>query len=325
MRCMGDDIVSSPARVPGPLLDAGVAFAIEDFRRKAAAVVAAKRNPATRRGYTHELTTWLRFCGENSIDPHRAQLAHSVAYRDGLLALPTPRGKIRAGGTIARALRALSSIYRRLRNMGALTFNPFAGEVLDCPDSSPHTPAEFVERADYDRMLAAAQGNHRDATILEVLWWTGLRSAEVASLRAETIHLEGPAPHAIVGRKGGKPGPGFLAPSAVAALTVWLAASGIKEGPVFACATHDATAGTIYEVVRKYARIAGVTARVHPHGFRATMITTLLDETSLQEAQGMAGHASPTTTMRYDRKIRGAAGARALEEAREKPEPEPKT
>jgi hypothetical protein len=62
------------------------------------------------------------------------------------------------------------------------------------------------------------------------------------------------------------------------------------------------TTDAVWRIVRRTAKRAGVTSPIRPHSFRRAAIQSALDHgASLRGAQDFAGHASPTTTARYDR------------------------
>jgi len=95
--------------------------------------------------------------------------------------------------------------------------------------------------------------------------------------------------------------------SVLRALEEYVAKSGRErspEAPLFVATQHNRgeiplSTNTIAQIVR---RRAGTTKRITPHSLRHTAITLALDGgATVRQAQYLASHADPKTTMRYDR------------------------
>lgn len=159
-----------------------------------------------------------------------------------------------------------------------------------------------------------AVAGRRDAALVAVLYAGGLRRAELVGLDLDD--WDRAARSLVVRGKGNKERRVFLAAGAAAALDDWVAARGDWAGPLFCPARKDGaitrrgmTAQAAYNAVKKRVGEAGV-ADLSPHDLRRTMVGDLLDAgADLPTVQRIAGHASPATTSRYDR--RGDRTARA--------------
>lgn len=149
----------------------------------------------------------------------------------------------------------------------------------------------------------------RDVAILALLR-LGLRRAECAALTLQDVTADG----LRVTGKGRVTRTVPLENGAHAALSDWLAVRGAAAGPLFVRirrrgafgfeldASRHLTDQSIYNMVKTRAKQAHVSA-VAVHDFRRTFIGDLLDAgADLATAQRLAGHASPTTTARYDRR-----------------------
>jgi len=154
---------------------------------------------------------------------------------------------------------------------------------------------------------SAPQGA-RDAALIAILRGAGLR-------RAETVNLNLSDFSASIGRlevrcgKGGKDRMVYLPTSAVAVLEDWLSVRGRKPGPLL-CPIRKGkkvelqrlTPQAVLWIVKKRAQEAGVEL-FSPHDFRRTFCSDLLDcGTDIVTVQKLAGHASPVTTSKYDRR-----------------------
>ena len=148
----------------------------------------------------------------------------------------------------------------------------------------------------------------RDAAILSLLYGCGLRRAELVGLQlGDYINEEN---ELIVRGKGNKQR-AVPVGNAAPALADWLAIRGEEAGPLFwglgnRNRRDRLTDQAIYNMLRKRARLAGV-SRLSPHDFRRTFVGDLLDAgADIVTVQKMATHASPATPNRYDRRRKRA-------------------
>lgn len=151
----------------------------------------------------------------------------------------------------------------------------------------------------------------RDKAILTVLYSTGLRVSELTALNRNQIDLA--RREFMVRGKGRKPRIVFLSARAAEALALYLNARDDSFEPMFlnyrhASAKNDITLGEkrrlsrvmVENLVRNYARKAGIIKKVTPHVLRHSFATELLiNGADIRSVQEMLGHASITTTQIY--------------------------
>lgn len=172
----------------------------------------------------------------------------------------------------------------------------------------------------------------RDLALIALLFATGLRRQEITLLDVADYDWE---THALrVRGKGQKERLVYVeAPGAYEALHTWLMLRGEESGPLFvrmrrgghlvraAITTTDSlykegngesslpsaplqrlTEQGIYAIVLERVEASGI-LQLTTHDFRRNFIGELLDNgVDLSTAQKLAGHTSPTTTARYDRR-----------------------
>ncbi|WP_433329865.1 tyrosine-type recombinase/integrase [Spirillospora sp. CA-294931] len=147
----------------------------------------------------------------------------------------------------------------------------------------------------------------RDAALIALLYSTGGRCFEVAAVQVEDYD-PGDRSLLLTG-KGGKQRHVYVQEAAAEFLGRWLAISDCKAGPLLLridrwgrIYDQGISAGAIGKRIKARHRQAGL-PRLTPHDFRRTFIGDLLDlGADLATAQALAGHASPATTARYDRR-----------------------
>lgn len=147
----------------------------------------------------------------------------------------------------------------------------------------------------------------RDAAIIAVLFATGLRRSEIAGALLECYN-PGERSLKIIGKRN-KERLVYVTPSAVTVLDRWLHLLGTRRGPMFrpihktgGIGEGAMTPRAVGYIVDRTRRKAGLPP-LATHDFRRTYTGDLLDAgVDLSTAQKLLGHASPTTTARYDRR-----------------------
>jgi integrase len=156
----------------------------------------------------------------------------------------------------------------------------------------------------------------RDAAFLALAYSCGLRRSEAVAVELADLDLVNGELRVRRG-KGRKPRQLSLPPTALPALQDWIQVRGSEPGPLFCPVLKSGrlqreagqlarlSAGAAWRICRERGLQARIPAPA-PHDLRRTWIGDLLDlGVDLATVQKMAGHASASTTGRYDRRDRG--------------------
>lgn len=239
-----------------------------------------------------------------SLPWHLLRNQHCEAIRAHLLSRPP--------STANRILSALRGTLRAAYRLGLMTMDDYSRATDIENVRGDRLPAGRGLSSGEVRALFAAldpstSNGARDAALLAVLYSAGLRRAELVHLDVE--HWDPTEESLRVVGKGNKERKVFLAAGAVAALNNWLARRGGAPGALF---TRVIKGGTIIHerlteqaimlCLARLAKRANV-AEFSPHDLRRSFISDMLDNgIDLATVQALAGHSSPTTTARYDRR-----------------------
>lgn len=223
--------------------------------------------------------------------------------------------------SLARKLAALHGIGRYLVTNG-LRKDDFT-ELLSGPKLVRRLPGT-LNPEEVERLLAAPSGGDalavRDRAILELFYSSGLRVSELSGLLLQQVDLD--AGFLRVFGKGSKERVVPVGGQASAALATYLTAarshfvkSGRTGSAVFLSERGTAISRkTLWVLVKKYAKRAGIERPVKPHLLRHSFATHLLSGgADLRAIQEMLGHANLATTQIYT-----AVGDRALLEQHKK-------
>ena len=248
--------------------------------------------------YRRDLEALLAYCDETGIkrwgdiDSEHVRAYSATCYRRGLSAR-----------SIQRRLSAMRTFYRYLLRERHVKTNPVVS--VSAPKSGKRLPGNL----DADRMarLLDIRGDgpivNRDRAILELLYSSGLRLAELTDLDCDDVDVLD-ATVRVTG-KGNKDRIVPVGKHALRALATWH-----QSRPQLAVAEENAlfvsNRGTrlsrrsVQARVSHWARRQGIDTNVFPHLFRHSFATHLLESShDLRGVQELLGHANISTTQIY--------------------------
>ncbi len=208
--------------------------------------------------------------------------------------------------TTARLLSSLRRFYRYLVREGRLTEDPSAR--IDAPKLGRSLPKSLTE-AEVESLLAVPKTDTplglRDRTMLEVLYASGLRVSELVGLTLDQVNLRQGVVR-VVG-KGSKERLVPLGEEAVAWLERYLAEArhdlvqGRLNDALFPTRRGAAmTRQAFWQLIKRYAKQAGISKPLSPHTLRHAFATHLLNHgADLRVVQLLLGHSDLSTTQIY--------------------------
>ena len=243
---------------------------------------------------------------------HRLTFAHLSALRSALTVKYAPR-------TTNVTLAAVKGVLLASRRLRLLTAQEYTDAVdgMAAESGGEDLAGRMLTQDELRRLFAVARATRnraqgaRDMALLSVLAGGGLRRFEVAALAVDDYDPETGALRIARG-KGRKPRVVYILGHGQSALVRWVELRGKAPGALFPTLrdlerASDAPLpamsdkGVSRAVLRLAARARLTVAT--PHDFRRTYISRLLDNgADISTAQKLAGHASPATTQKYDRR-----------------------
>jgi len=265
---------------------------------------------AYRRVYLAQFAAWLR--------RRRVHDVRDVTPRvlgDYLVRLTTKRSaygssapRRLSGRTLAAEVSVLRSFFRWLTARRILLFDPAEG--LRFRDRASALPKTILSESEIEALMSVPGTDTlslRDRAILETLYSTGLRRAELCALDLYDLDTN----DRIVRVRNGKGGRDRIVPIGRCAIEAVyrytrqarpVLSTQPKETALFLAAGSGQrlSVKSINAVVARCAVSAGIGNRVTPHSLRHTCATHLLrGGADIRHVQAILGHASITTTQIY--------------------------
>jgi len=255
--------------------------------------------------YRHDLLTLIAFSARrdigrwDAINNSQVRAFAAAEHAGGI----SPR-------SIQRRLSAVRSFYEFLMREGAVAHNP--GQDVRAPKTKKRLPATL----DADQMArlldfrAEDSLSTRDKAIMELFYSSGLRLSELVGLDLANLDLQDRTVR-VVG-KGNKTRIVPMGRHAIEALRKWLIdrAAWVREGaapsarrpePLFIGRSgRPLSVRAVQLRVETWARRQGLSMHVHPHMFRHSFASHLLESGGdLRGVQELLGHADISTTQIY--------------------------
>jgi integrase/recombinase XerD len=257
-------------------------------------------SPNTLSAYRADLTALQRWLEQRGIDLLVARRADVLGFMAARV-----EGGARPRST-ARQLSSFRRFYRYMVREGVVREDP-TGQIA-MPKVGRSLPRSLTEE-EVEALLAAPVVSdplgHRDRTMLEVLYATGLRVTELVSLTLGQVNLNQGVLR-IVG-KGGRERLIPLGEEACAWVQQFLRGPRAEillerqTDSLFPTRRGDRmTRQAFWHIIKRYARKAGVEKDLSPHTLRHAFATHLLNHgADLRVVQMLLGHSDLSTTQIY--------------------------
>jgi integrase/recombinase XerD len=281
-------------------------------------------SPKTRVNYTRDVKLFFTWLNENTVinsivevtpaqlQQYQIWLHNFERHQDnGNGATKEKEAKRLSVGTQANRLAAVRKFFSWLLSEQQIAYNP--ASTLQLPKQPQRLPRGILTRAEARRLIEATPTTKprdiRDRAILETLYATGIRRAELLALTIYDVDLQ-TATLRIEHGKGNTKRVVPLTQSAIVALKLYLE----KARSLFA---HEAGQVRLFvssrsggplddddivRIVAKASTRAGIRKHVTPHTLRHTCATHLLKgRADIRQIQKLLGHRRLSSTEVYTR------------------------
>jgi site-specific recombinase XerD len=269
-------------------------------------------NDHTRKAYLNAARRFAQWCEAHELDElAQVQPFHVAAFVKELQGQFSPP-------TVKQHLAALRMLFDWLVTGHVIDTNPAHAvrgpRYVVTKGKTPVLDAEEA-RAVLNSISTETLVALRDRALIGVMVYTWTRVNAVIRMKVKDYFTQGRRGWVRLHEKGGKEHEVPCHHTLEKLLDEYLAAAGIKDdadGPLFRTA-RDRSGQALtrnalwqqdaYRMIQRRAKAAGIETKIGNHTFRATGLTVYLKNGgTLEHAQQIANHASPRTTMLYDRR-----------------------
>lgn len=247
---------------------------------------------------------WCRDHGVFSVDEMTSR--HLRAYQGDLMAREY-HGHPLSQSTLKKRMEEVKSFLKFLLQSGIIWRDPSSG--MEFPKRQRLLPRNILDVCEIEWILRQPDLNSplglRDQAIIELLYSTGLRNSELRYLTLDQIHLHSRTLRVI--GKGGKEALLPIGEKALESLSAYLlhGRPELDRGLAYVFLSKNGrllTLANLGDMLKRYAKKAGIEKSVTPHGFRHSCATHLLQNgADIRVIQKLLRHESLDTTQIYTR------------------------
>jgi integrase/recombinase XerD len=273
------------------------------------------RNANTRKAYARAVNNFLAWCQQGRLTLTGIEPVHVAAYVEQLT-------RSKAAPTVKQHLAAIGMLCDWLTTGGILPFNPAASvrgpkHVVKRGKTPVLTADEARQLLDSivpdDPAYIPSLIDLRDRALIAVMVYSFARVSATVGLKVEDYFTEGRKAWFRLHEKGGKRHEVPAHHNAADYVDAYIVAAGIateKKTPLFrsvggrqqTLTDRPIDARNALHMIKRRAKVAGLSDAIGNHTFRATGITAYLENGgTIENAQAIANHESPKTTKLYDR------------------------
>ena len=258
-------------------------------------------SPNTRAAYADDIRRFLDWLTEKGV-----RSINEVTRKQILDHLLAEKARGLAANSLSRHLVSLKIFFRYLAQEGLLSIN--VAETMESPKVWTMLPSVLTPK-EIDRLFAAPDLTTplgiRNRAVLELFYASGLRVSELAGLQLHDLHFDEHFLRCI--GKGRKERVVPVGKNAIERVKQYIQSvrpqftPGPQEQTVFLSSRRQPMSRkTIWDMIKKCARAAGITKTIYPHTLRHSFASHLLaNGAPLRIIQEMLGHADIATTQIY--------------------------
>lgn len=277
---------------------------MEAFLKEYLSVLKLERNLSgnTISSYKNDISSLLQFLESNNVnDPSEISTSHLTSFFKTLNAIGL------TSNTTARYFSSIKNFFKYLHKMNYIIENPV--DRLSSPKLSKNLPV-VLSVEEIDSILSQPDDSSklglRDKALLELMYACGTRVSEVLNLKISDLFFS-----EEVIRVFGKGSKERIVPIGSSAIH-WVEEYLLKSRPFLEKKLKSAnilflnirgaklSRMGIWKIIEKYSKEAAIRKKVHPHTFRHSFATHLLEGgADLRAVQEMLGHSDISTTQIY--------------------------